>query len=65
MQNGDKASPSINLVSHAPLVKIPITLERHDIFSLFFTCLYILHWLDPGIQNKDEHQCGWSRLLKM
>ena len=54
MQNGDEASPSINLAGQAILVKILITLEPHGIFSSNFACLYILHCLETGMQNKDE-----------
>ena len=54
MESGNQALPSINLVGHAPLVKMLITLELHGILSSFFTCLYIIHCLDLGIQNKDE-----------
>ena len=31
-----------------------ITLEPHGIFSSNFACLYVLHCLDNGIQNKDK-----------
>ena len=38
MQNGDKASPSINFAGRALLVKMLITLEPHGIFSSNFAC---------------------------
>ena len=48
MQNGDEASPSINLASRALLVKMLITLQPHGIFVSNFVYLCILtlssHW---------------------
>ena len=52
MQNGDEASPSINLAGQALLVKMLITLEPHDIFSSNFASLYTLHCLDTSMQKQ-------------
>ena len=36
MQNGDEASPNINLAGRALLVKMIITLEPHGVFGPMF-----------------------------
>ena len=57
MQNVDKTSLSIILVSQAFLVKMLITLEPHGIFGLNFvySCIYA-----PNFEKVDGAYCFWS-----
>ena len=48
MQNGDEASPSINLAGQALLVIMLITIELHGAFGSKFAYLCILTFLATG-----------------
>ena len=49
MQNGNEASPSINLASQALLVKMPKTLGQQTLYTYVFS-----HYPATGMQNGDE-----------
>ena len=64
MQNGDEASPNINLAGPALLVKMLITLEPHGIFgsNYVYLCMLTLsiHWYAKRLRGFNEHHFGWS-----
>ena len=54
MQNGDEASPSINLAGQALLVKMLKTLEPHGIFDKILYSYVFQNFPATGMQNGDE-----------
>ena len=61
MQNNDEALLSLSLAGYGHLVKMPITLEPHVIFSFNFAFIYILR-LSSVYQiafnnNREQEKC--------